>query len=630
MHIRINDFAGTFPKMHPTKLPNYAAQDCLNSMVDYGVLTPSTQATQLNQSGVSKYNGFMSAIFFEHEGITYKKFDNALVRYAFSPVHDAYRLYWTTEDSMKQVKFVDWDITGVAGSYRLVTDGYEYIAGMPAPNVEYASVTGITTPNINPPAEDKFDDEGALIPPPPPVYPNLSDAAINQAFKVNNEKNNASGIPKTEDKINDAVTSIISGLPEHAEARVYAFTYVNRFGDESAPGVLNRVIYLTKGDNPTITIPYTTGIRQQLMLDYGINGIRLYRSVTNSAGEAQFLFVRQYNLTLTGNNIVIHDDMPYGSPKIGEPLVTMNYDPPRLGMKGLGVTNAGVGYGYIDRTICLSEPYTLYAFPRFYELSSQHTIMGMGHYDDTIVVATKGNPMLVGGSDPESMSVLSLPLYEGCVSPRSMVNLNHGCMYASDNGLVLVTTNSANLFTEGAISTDDWQRINPSSIHATAYKNGYLFFWSSGSRKGSGYIDLNETRKGVMWFDDYALNTFLNGNLVQMVTRPSGTLSYHSTFNPEFGEPFTGKTLKWKSKTFNLSTPKRMLAGQVLADSYPVGAITFRVYANGVLLHESAVRDSRPFRVANHSAKYDYVIEVESSVPIRELVLGETMRDTIA
>lgn len=456
---------------------------------------------------------------------------------------------------------------------------------------------------------------------------------INEVFKKVNDQNNSSGVVKKESELSDVVAAIINGLPEHAEARVYALTYVNRFGDESAPGVINEVLYLTKGDTPTLTIPYAAGEREALVRDYGINAIRLYRSVTNSSGAAQFLFVKEYLLTMTGSAVVLLDDMPYGSAQIGEPMVTMNYDQPRIGMKGLGVTDDGVGYGYVDKTICLSEPYTLYAWPRFYELSSQHSIMGLGHYDNTIVVATKGSPMLISGSEPESMGILSLPLYEGCVSSRSMVNLNHGCMYASDNGLVLVTTNSAKLLTENAFSASDWQKIKPSSIHASAYKNGYLFFWDNGSTKGSGYIDLNNGNKGVMWFDDHALNTFLNGNSVQMVTAGLDPLgvpkSFYKTFNPEYGEAFTLKTFKWQSKKFNIDTNKRMLAAQVIADSYGNGAITFRVFGNGVLLHESSVNNERAFRVSNHSAKHDFSIEIESSVPVREVVLAETMRDTI-
>ena len=627
MHIRINDFAGTFPKMHPTKLPDYAAQTCSNVMVEHGILSPINQASSAYQSLVDGYDQFKSAIFFQHSGQTYKKYNNAIVTFAFSPVHDAYRLYWATEDSKKSLMFCDWDLSGVDGD-ELVSDNFNYIAGLPAPEVKDVVITGIVPPPIQePPKEGEPPIVGEN-----PSYDTI-ESLIKEVFKRITDKKNSSGVDKKQDEISDAVTAAITNTPEHVEARVYALTYVNRFGDESAPGVIEKVIYLTKGDNPILTIPYAEGARTALVRDYGINAIRLYRSVTNSAGMAQFLFVKEYLLTMTSSSVAILDDMPYGSTKIGEPMVTMNYDPPRFGMKGLGVTDDGVGYAYVDKTICLSEPYTLYAWPRFYELSSQHTIMGLGHYDNTIVVATTGNPMLIGGSEPENMGVLSLPLYEGCVSSRSMVNLNHGCMYASNNGLVLVTTNSAKLLTENVFSANDWQKINPSSIHATAYKNGYLFFWDNGVKKGSGYIDLNEGNKGVMWFDDHALNTFLDGDMVKLINKdldPFGvSKSFYKSFNPEYGEAFTRKTFVWKSKKFNIDVIKRMLAAQVIADDYAGASIIFRVFGNGALLHESTVKNHKAFRVANHSAKHDFSIEVESSVPVREIVLAETMRDTV-
>ena len=96
MRIRINDFAGTLPKLHPTKLPDHAAQSCQNVMVEHGILTPSNQASDSYVSDVADADNFVSAMFFDHDGKTYKKFSNKLAKFAFSPVHDAYRLYWTT------------------------------------------------------------------------------------------------------------------------------------------------------------------------------------------------------------------------------------------------------------------------------------------------------------------------------------------------------------------------------------------------------------------------------------------------------------------------------------------------------------------------------------------------------
>lgn len=616
MHIRINDFAGTFPKVHPTKLPDYASLSCVNVMVDSGILEPTKEATTSEGSGLETYPNFKSAIFFQYNDITYKKFSRSLVRFNFSPVHDSYRLYWTKEDGDGVLMFSDWDIGIGAFQGQLTSDGFEYIAGMPAPKVDQAVIGGISLP---PPDPDAEDDEQAY------ELPTELQNVITEVFKKV-QAENSSGVKKKEAEISDAVADVISDLDKSIEARVYAFTYVNTFGDESAPGVIEKVIFLTKGESPTITIPYAAGEREALVKDYGVDAIRVYRSVTNSLGVAQFLFVKHADFALLSDGIAITDDLPQGSVKIGEPMVTMNYDPPRDNMKGLGVTDSGVGYGYVERTICLSEPYTLYAWPRYYELSSQHDVMGLGHYDDTIVVATKGNPMLIAGSEPESMGILSLPLYEGCVSSRSMVNLNYGCMYASNNGLVLVTTNSAKLLTENVFSAQDWQKIKPSSIHASAYKNGYLFFWDNGTEKGSGYIDLNNGNKGVMWFDDHALNTFMNDGILQMID--DGVIAKYKTFNPEYGEPTNDKVYKWQSKLFNIDTPRRMLAAQVIADDYSSNII-FRVYGNGVLIHESLVKDARPFRVSNHSVKYDFSIEVEAGVSIREIAMGETMRDLI-
>lgn len=642
MHIRINDFAGTFPRLHPTKLPEHAAQSCQNVMVEHDILSPSNQAVQSFPSNEVGLEKFVSATFFQYGGQTYKKFSNEQVSFAFSPVHESYKLYWTGEGAVnKPLRFNVWE-TNLSGS--LVSDRFDYIAGMPPIDPINISVTAVIKGPPLPPPEPAEDDD-TPAPTPAPVIPEgtkvtgdelakiMSTQLFRNIFSKVIEQVKAANENKKEPELDDAVTEAVSSPPVNKEARVYAFTYVNRFGDESVPSVKEELIFTELGDKPVLTITYAAGERENLVQNYGVNKIRLYRSVTNSLGVAQFLFIKEVSLSMTGSAIEITDDVPQGSLMIGEPLATINYDPPRVGMRGLGVTDSGVGYAYVDKTICLSEPYILYAWPRYYELSTQHTIMGMGHYDNTIVVATTGNPVLITGDAPESMGALSLPLYEGCVSSRSMVNLNHGCMYASENGLVLVTGNSAKLLTETLFATDDWQKIKPSSIHASSYKNGYLFFWDNGSAKGSGYIDLNNPAKGVMWFDDYALNTFLDKGVVQMITRQTDylntTLSVYKAFNPEYGQDKTKKVYKWRSKTFKIDTPRRMLAAQVIADTYEAGTITFRVYADGALLHETLVSSERAFRIKNHSARRDFSVEVQSSTPIREIVLGETMRDLI-
>lgn len=145
MHIRINDFAGTFPRLHPTKLPEHAAQSCQNVMVEHGILSPSNEAANSHASDIVGRENFVSALFFDHDGKTYKKYSNSLVRFAFSPVHDAYRLYWTTENGKALLMFNDWNI---ANTGELETDNFDYIAGMTPPIVRDVVITGITPPVV--------------------------------------------------------------------------------------------------------------------------------------------------------------------------------------------------------------------------------------------------------------------------------------------------------------------------------------------------------------------------------------------------------------------------------------------------------------------------------------------------
>jgi hypothetical protein len=408
------------------------------------------------------------------------------------------------------------------------------------------------------------------------------------------------------------------------ESRSYVYTYVNEIGEESAPSPPSAQV-VTHHQSSTVTIGellVDTSASTGRVLMYK----RIYRSATDTAGDAVFRFVDQIPIAQS-----TYTDTKRGT-ELSEVIATIGWDAPRLNMKGLGLTGYGVAYAFTGKIVCLSEPFIVYAFPREYELTTQYDIVAMGHYDSFLIVGTTGNPVVISGIDPANMSMLELPINEACVSAKSMVSMGHSAVYASPNGLVVCSGSSANLATESIFGVDEWAALNPSSIHAVEHRGRYLFFWKQSDTVKGGFIfDPRNPSGGVIRIDTWCKSTHrdIDTDTLYLLQDDGVLQRFDSAQDPI--TPFV-----WRSKLFSQPMPKRFLAAQVIADSYTppsVGGmpypIIFRVYADGQLLHTHTPVNYRGFRIPNHSERKTWQIEVQSAVPVREIMLASMMHDLL-
>lgn len=275
------------------------------------------------------------------------------------------------------------------------------------------------------------------------------------------------------------------------EVRFYIYTYINDMGEESAPSHPSGQVTV-----PRVAAEVRLGNLQvdSAASDRNITSFRIYRTSVGTSGNAQWQYVGQIG---AGANEFLDN---FTSEELDEVLTTENWDAPRPDMKGLGLTAYGVAYGFSGKIVCLSEPFIMYAFPRDYELTTQHNIVAMGHYDANIIVATDGNPVVVTGVSPTTgMTMTELPLNESCVSKASLVSLGYGVIYASPNGLVLASNNGAQIISEGFFDRDEWNALNPKSIHAVEYKGRYLFFYRvNDENKGAFIFDPKDLSSGIV------------------------------------------------------------------------------------------------------------------------------------
>lgn len=552
MRIKVSNFLGSFPRIHNTKLKDTAAETALNVDVTSGVLRPFYNMTYKQQ---------LVDLGTETKAIHFYSFPDQegffqfpdFVDIAYSPIADDQyrRVYWSGDSR---------DDGHLLFSYTpQLTDGVSY-----NPTMWYR--VGIPAPTQAP-------------------------TLVSQSNEYTEEE--------------------LEELSD--EARVYVYTYVSDTGEESAPSPSSPLIY-SPHEKSTVelgNLVTDTNASQGRFLKYK----RIYRSLTDSNGNADLYFIAQIALSETSYT----DNLDGSAVNTSDPLPTISWDEPRTGMSGLNVTAKGVNYAFIDKIACFSEPYHPYAWPRDYELTMQYDIVAMGHYENYIICATTGTPYLISGIDPSSTTIDELPLNEPCISKRSMVSMATCVCYASPNGIVMAYGSTAKLVSDSFFDKDTWTALKPESIHAVEHRGKYLFFYDNGVKQGAYIFDPLQVDFGLVELDIWFKSATRHHQTEQLFFLDNASKVYQFDDTAAVKKPYT-----WKSKLFDVGGDGvRLLACNVIADSY--SNLTIHIYSEGQLFYSRDVTSRKPFRLPNHSNRYDWQFEIISTDQVRDISLAQSM-----
>ena len=453
------------------------------------------------------------------------------------------------------------------------------------------------------------------------------------------------------------------------ETRYYTYTYVNTLGEESAPATPAGMTCLT---NDTITI---SNLAATPSGQYDFSLKRIYRTQTGSSGT-EFFFVKEIAATMTSTT----DDSTY----LGEVLPTTTWLMPPANLKWLTGLWNGMMCGISGRSVRFCEAYTYYAWPIAYEiLPSNAQPVALATYGQTLVMLTNGNPSIITGGTPDAMDESPLEFYQACIAPQSAVGVGHGVVWASPDGLCYVGSGGARLLTEGVMTRDDWQAINPSSIKGCFYERRYIGFYTVtvGSGAGSVYqkafafdfgnpnglyfMDFGAT---AVYLDDLQDALFVSNNAV--VQKWDAGVALTTTFRsklfrmpkPVVGFGCAEVTADWSEIGSGPNPASSMVVGDsyrivetgttswtsIGADNGNVGTVfvknsstasgtgtvgvaakhlVFNLYADGVLKHTQTVTDSTPFRLPSGYHAQTFQIEVSSTAPIQGVAVAHSMQE---
>jgi hypothetical protein len=386
------------------------------------------------------------------------------------------------------------------------------------------------------------------------------------------------------------------------ETRVYTYTIVNKesgYEFESAP--------CTSASSDVTVLPYqrvTISGFSSVPSGYVVTHRRIYRSTSGT-----FLFVAEINVAATSyeDNVLAED--------LGEELPTLTWLQPPATLKGLINMPNGYMAGFTGRDVYLCDPYHPHAWPLQYMQSVDYPVVGLGRMDTTIAVLTKGTPYFLQGSHPDSLVLVKTDVEQACVSKRSIVSTNNSVLYASPDGLVMLSSGGSKLLTEQKFTRAQWQSLfSPSSIRAYQHDLKYVAFYDTGAVQGGFVYDLTTGEFSTNdLFATAGYNDPVNDNLYLAFADRSVKIWLSGA----------SKTVTWKSKKFTMLRVTSFSCAQLDAEAYNM---TVKFYADGSLIHTQTVTSRLPFRLPPVMAK-DWEVQIEGANEVFGFAMAQSMEE---
>lgn len=404
------------------------------------------------------------------------------------------------------------------------------------------------------------------------------------------------------------------------ETRAYVYTLVSDWGEEGMPSPPTDPTDIRYDSGVQVTMPTTIA---SPFSGY-VNRVRIYRTASGTQG-AQFFFVGEAPIPTVGTPVVFVDDVDPIA--LGEVLPSTDWAMPPNRLQGLVQMPNGFLAGFVGNTLYFSEPYMPHAWPDRYRKTVTDDIVGIAVYGQTLVVATKGQPYIVTGVDPSSVSAAKLDVYAPCLAKSGMCSIGMGVAYPSYDGMVVVSASGAQVATQAQMTKAQWAAAWDAGM-SSIWHDGRLIAFSTNASKRTLILQL-----GIQGLLNISNTTVLG-------TAPAidddDSLHYASGSTRMIFDPVGGVNMRanWQSRVFTLSAARSMGVCQVFASGYPL-TLTFG-YSNlasaqgqpsGVITttFQSTVAGPEPFRLPHGFLSREWRIFVDTTHAVQQIVAAEVM-----
>lgn len=434
--------------------------------------------------------------------------------------------------------------------------------------------------------------------------------------------------------------NVPEGQVELVEVRYYTYTLVNPYGEESKPylpGDGNAdtelpMIQCNQAQTATVTLPATLPAEVDNTWKW-----RLYRS---SAGTqaAGFFMVAEAPVTATSYTDLRPSDA------LNENLQTMTWFPPPIHgtapnlryLKNIVQMPGQFLAGFVDNTVYFSEPNHPYAWPPQYAIPLNDDIIALGVFGATLVALTKGRPVYISGNSPESVSRVDMESIEACVSPRSVVPVSGGVVFASQNGLCIATQAGIVNMTSKLYTRKEWEALGPSSMVCEEH-DGVIYF----TRPTIGKMGALHVQSGKLVTFDLSPTALYadhsTGGLYAALSPVAGQVAKSVKVQKGTGT----RTARWRSKRIVLPAEVGFAWLAVEGEQSAVAPLNVDIYgyyidpvtgnehadllvtARGDGTYSAVVIDTRPIRVETGRFK-DFEVDITGQCRVTSVVLASS------
>lgn len=466
MNIRIDNFHGIQPRLHPSLLGDGMAVRAHNCRLKSGKLVPLRQPSVVGSEITTHLEAGLGSIA------------------------DAQSLYaWKHTDRYGVVKIDFLAFSGIVdfAEGNIADDQYDRLF-----------VTGKTGVPFT-------DADGKEWPDSPVVY--FYSKASNSITR------------RTVNKVSLSAPSVsASATLDSGKTTYYVFFFVSWVDSSGYESGLSPASVAT-GDNAD---PNGTGA---ILLNSGM-GVSI--SVAGIPREADRLYVYATATGTSdatdGIQFFVEKKLPtlHGSTS----LVTAAFIPENLGETEPGIESppgdlAGVKFvaggfycGFSQsapHTVMFSDIGVVTSWPIAYRYDVKDNIVALATTSNTVFALTDGWPWVLSGTAPESMTVAKLAGPAACVSPRGVCVYRNSVYYVSNEGLMAIVNDAGagtvctNL-TQKIFTKEQWQALNPRSCLMAQYDGAlFLFFADADGKPLPGLvIDLAESADAVTTHDEAA------------------------------------------------------------------------------------------------------------------------------
>jgi hypothetical protein len=449
------------------------------------------------------------------------------------------------------------------------------------------------------------------------------------------------GVPAVPGTAAFQVAISVTGGVAPVTTRAYTYTWVNIYGEESAPALPTTAAGNSNGtwaisgiDDPTTEFT-----------NYGtFSKKRLYRTITGTSGQTTYYRVAEIASGVTTYSDTMTDAVLAGNLK----LESSSWQPPPRSLQGWIAMPNGFLIGFDKQekdkssgnNIYMSETYHWHAWPPEYKQASETPVVGLGVLGQTCVVCTQGYPATITGSKPATCSFTKSTSGDPCMSRGSIVSTPTGIIYASQNGLQLVGPEGIQNVTEQIITRDEWGRsYAPQYIRAVRHQEGYLALrmWPSPTPRTGFYIDPTDLKVALTELSDFGSCVNLDRDFW------SGETFWLSAGMVKRWDPPTDDLMpvQWRSKEFQFQYQENFGAYSIYWDdtrysnaAWGAGVLPttehvhFIVYADRKIVYNQPVpRNGRPVRLPSGFKADIWQFEIKARAPVYSLHVASTMKE---